>query len=254
VPTAAIEGTTIHCVAAGVDAVSETAAPANIPVANEVSTFAFMIEGGEVALDPKTASQFTITLGDATTCGETFATAVIDGDATAADLKAAIELLSCVTDVTIGLTGAGTTWTGFTVTHAANTGNWPDMTVAEGTGANVIKQQADDSVLGFVVTGATTPGVYGITFDHVDHDAAANNLIALRTVKQRTAAGAAVVTTDYSLWNYDDTDIFNTTTPGLTMAQWEAALKADAGTSATDLQITYRTASTSTGLSAFRLG
>jgi hypothetical protein len=235
-------------VAAGVDAVSETAAPANIPVANEVSTFSFTATVGGAAQDPKTGSNFTITIGDATTCGATFVTGAIDGNATQAQIKAAIELLTCVTTVTVAATG--TTWTGFTVAHLDNSGNWPDMVYT--VGVAIIAHGDDAAGQGAVVT--TTPGVYGITFDHVDHDAAANNLIALRTVKQRTAAGAAVVTTDYSLWNYDDTDQFNTTTPGLTMAQWEAALKADAGTSATDLQITYRTASTSTGLSAFRLG
>jgi hypothetical protein len=97
-------------------------------------------------------------------------------------------------------------------------------------------------------------GAYGTTFDHVDHDPAADNVIAKRTVKQRTAIGGAVVTTDYSLWTYDDTDALNTTTLGLTMAQWEAALLADAGTSATDLSIAYRTAATSTGISSFKLG
>jgi hypothetical protein len=56
-------------------------------------------------------------------------------------------------------------------------------------------------------------------------------------------------------FTYDDTDVFNTAAiAGATMAQWEAGLKADAGTSATDLTIAYRTAATSTGISSFKLG
>ena len=74
-------------------------------------------------------------------------------------------------------------------------------------------------------------------------------------MKQRTAAGAAVVTTDYSVWTYDDTDVFNlTATPGATLAQWEAGLLADAGVSATDLMIAYRTGALTTGVSSFTLG
>ena len=248
VPTATSEGTTIHCVAAGVDAVTATTGTINVPVGNEVSTFSFTATVGGAAQDPKTGSNFTITIGDATTCGATFVTGAIDGNATQAQIKAAIELLTCVTTVTVAATG--TTWTGFTVAHLDNSGDWPDMVYT--VGVAIIAHGDDAAGQGAVVT--TTPGAYGTTFDHVDHDPAADNLIAKRTVKQRTAAGAAVVTSDYSLWTYDDTDALNTTTLGLTMAQWEAALLADAGTSATDLSIAYRTAATSTGVSSFKLG
>jgi hypothetical protein len=123
----------------------------------------------------------------------------------------------------------------------------------------MIRNAATTAPLVGASTGAaviTTAGAYGTTFDHIDHDPAANSLTAVRTVKQRTAAGAAVVTTDYSEWGYDDTDALNTATLGLSMTEWEAALKADAGTSATDLSIAYRLAATvgGSGVSSFKLG
>jgi hypothetical protein len=244
-------------VAAGVDAGSQTATTGTINVADaagndEIFTVSFTDPAdSNAASDPKTGGTFTITIGDATTCGATFTTAAIDGDAADTAIKSAIELLTCVTTVTIGLTGSGTTWTGFTVAHLANTGDWPDMTVTEVVALTPHTGGAADAS---VAVSTTTAGAYGTTFDHIDHDATANTLTAKRTVKQRTAAGVAVVTTDYTEWGYDDTDAFNTATLGLSMAQWEAALKADAGTSATDLSIAYRIAATSSGVSSFKLG
>jgi hypothetical protein len=252
--SATIEGTTITCVTAGVDGGSQTATTGtiNAVVANEISTFVFTLDADDSALDPKTGSTFTITVGDATTCGATFTTAAIDGDAADTAIKSAIELLTCVTTVTIGLTGSGTTWTGFTVAHLANTGDWPDMTVTEVVALTPHTGGAADAS---VAVSTTTTGAYGTTFDHIDHDATANTLTAKRTVLQRTAAGAAVVTTDYSEWGYDDTDAFNTASLlGASMAQWEAALTADAGTSATDLSIAYRIAAAGSGVSSFKLG
>ncbi len=104
-------------------------------------------------------------------------------------------------------------------------------------------------------TSGAGMGAYGTTFDFIDHDPSADIVLAKRTVKERTAAGAAVVTTHYSSWTYDDTDVFAAgLTEGATMAQWEAALLADSGTITTDLSITNRTGATSTGISALRLG
>ena len=256
VPSATVEGTTIHCVVAGTDTVTETTLTSNVADAagnDEVFTIYFKDAAGNLS-DPKTGGKFYITIGDASTCGATFTTAAIDGNATAAQIKAAIELLTCVNTVTV--TAASTTWTSVVVAHLANTGDWPDASVAEGTSGEVVIDHGDDSALDLTIA-TTTAGAYGTTFDHIDHDAAANKILAKRTVKQRTAAGAAVVTTDYSVWTYDDTDVFNTAAiAGATMAQWEAGLKADAGTSATDLTLSYRLASTtgSSGVSSFKLG
>ena len=80
-------------------------------------------------------------------------------------------------------------------------------------------------------------------------------MTAKRTIQTRATAGTLVTATDYVSFTYDDTDVFNTATvAGATMAQWEAGLKADTGTSATDLTMSYRTAATSTGVSSFKLG
>jgi len=256
VPSATVEGTTIHCVvpASGTATTKTmTSAVADAAGNDEVFTIYFKDAAGNLS-DPKTGGKFYITIGDASTCGATFTTAAIDGNATAAQIKAAIELLTCVNTVTV--TAASTTWTSVVVAHLGNTGNWPDASVAEGTSGEVVIDHGDDSALDLTIA-TTTAGAYGTTFDHIDHDAAANKILAKRTVKQRTAAGAAVVTTDYSVWTYDDTDVFNTAAiAGATMAQWEAGLKADAGTSATDLTLSYRLASTtgSSGVSSFKLG
>jgi len=251
VPSATVEGTTIHCVTAGTDTPTETTMPMNVAVGDEVFTITFVDpDNNNAATDPATGGEYTVTIGDATTCGATFTTAAIDGDATAAQIKAAIELLTCIDTVTV--TAVGTTWTSVVVAHLANTGNWPNAAVAEG--AALSEQGAAGNALDLTIATGVA-GAYGTTFDHIDHDPGANSFTAKRTVKQRTAAGAAVVTTDYSVWTYDDTDVFNTAAiNGASMAQWEAALLADAGESATDLTIAYRTAATSTGISSFKLG
>jgi len=261
VPTAAIEGTTIHCVAAGVDASLQTATTGTINVADvagndEVQTISFVLESdGTTAADPHTGQTFTCSYD-----GEV--TDAIDGNDDSAAVSVHFNDNANLSGVVITWNGANTE---FAIAFLANTGDHPTVSCTETAiviaagGAAMIRNAATTAPLVGASTGAaviTTAGAYGTTFDHIDHDPAANTLVALRTVKQRTAAGAAVVTTDYSEWGYDDTDALNTATLGLSMTEWEAALKADAGTSATDLSIAYRLAATvgGSGVSSFKLG
>ena len=96
---------------------------------------------------------------------------------------------------------------------------------------------------------------YGTTFDFIDHDAGNDLILVKRTVQERTAVGAAVVTTSYLSFGYDDTDVFQiATSAGETLAAFEAAMLADAGNIGTDMAITYRTGALTTGISAFQLG
>jgi len=254
--SATIEGTTITCVTAGVDSASATATTLTSNVADaagndEVQTLSFTCDDDSAACDPITGTTYTLAMP--TSCGATYITSALDGDATDVQVKAALEALTCITTVTVDEVGAGTTYTGLTLTFLANTGNWDTLVVAEV--AALLEHGGGGQAMSAAIA-VTTDGKYGTTFDHIDHDAAANTLTAKRTVLQRTAAGAAVATTDYTSWGYDDTDALNTATLGLSMAQWEAALKADAGTSATDLTIVYRLASTvgGSGVSHFKLG
>jgi len=222
----------------------------DVPAGNEAFTIAFT-EDGAGAADPKTGGKFTITIGDATSCGATFTTAEIDGDATSTNIKDAIEALTCVTGVTV--TAAGTTWTSIVVAHTANTGNWPNATVTEGTGGKaLVKHGGGDEAMSLAVT--TTPGTYGTTFDFVDNNTADDSIITVRTVKERTAAGAAVVTTSYDKWVYDSTDVFEIQgtpgTPGATEAQFETEMGTKTAQS-DSMMITYRTGALTTGISAF---
>ena len=79
-------------------------------------------------------------------------------------------------------------------------------------------------------------------------------MITVRTVKERTAAGAAVVTTSYDRWVYDSTDVFEVQgtpgTPGATEAQFETEMATKTAQS-DSMMITYRTGALTTGISAF---
>ena len=249
-PTNLVEGTTIYCAKAGTDTQTLLSANMDVPVANEQFTIAFT-EDGAGAADPKTGGKFFVTIGDATTCGATFTTAAIDGDATAAQIKAAIELLSCVTTVTD--TAASTTWTTVVVDHLANSGDWPNASVAEGTGGQAIVKHGGTEAMSVAVTTGT-PGAYGTTFDFVDNNTADDSIVTVRTVKERTAAGVAVVTTSYDRWVYDSTDVFEVQgtpgTPGATEAQFETEMGTKTAQS-DSMMITYRTGALTTGISAF---
>ena len=253
VPSATVEGTTIHCVVAGTDTATNVTMPMNVTVADETQTVTFNCDDDSALCDPGDEGTYTLSIGDATTCGATFTTDPIGGDILAAAIEVLIEALTCVDAVTITPSSADALYTSYVVAFPANTGDWPQMVLAE-VAAPGLQEEAGTQVMTATVT-TSQAGAYGTTFDHIDHDPGANSLTAKRTVKQRTAAGAAVVTTDYSVWTYDDTDVFNlTATPGATLAQWEAGLLADAGVSATDLTIAYRTGALTTGVSSFTLG
>jgi hypothetical protein len=249
-PTNLVEGTTIYCAKTGTDTQTLLSANMDVPVANEQFTIAFT-EDGAGAADPKTGGKFFVTIGDATTCGATFTTAAIDGDATAAQIKAAIELLTCVTTVTV--TAASTTWTSVVVAHVANSGDWPNASVAEGTGGQAIVKHGGTEAMSVAVTTGT-PGAYGTTFDFVDNNTADDSIVTVRTVKERTAAGVAVVTTSYDRWVYDSTDVFEVQgtpgTPGATEAQFETEMATKTAQS-DSMMITYRTGALTTGISAF---
>jgi hypothetical protein len=229
----AVEGTTIYCVAAGADAVAENTQKRNVADVNgnDVTvTVAFTADAGGGAIDPAVGG--TYTLGIPTGCaGATIVTAAATGNTSAADLKTLVETLSCVNAVTIALTGAGTTYTGYTIAHTANTGNWPTMVATEVAGITV---EVGGAAAGVGATQNT--GAYGTTFDFIDHDAGNDLILVKRTVQERTAVGAAVVTSSYLSFGYDDTDVFQiTTSAGETLAAFEAAMLADAGTITTDI-------------------
>ena len=248
----AVEGTTIYCVAAGADAVAENTQKRNVAdvAGNDVTvTIAFTRDVGGAAADPGAGNY---TLGFASGCaGATTTTAAIAHNANAAALKTAVETLTCINAVTIAGDGGGTTYTGYTIAHTANTGNWPTMVATEGTALTL----EGDAGVAIAVAATQNTGAYGTTFDFIDHDAGNDLILVKRTVQERTAVGAAVVTTSYLSFGYDDTDVFQiATSAGETLAAFEAAMLADAGNIGTDMAITYRTGALTTGISAFQLG
>ena len=144
----------------------------------------------------------------------------------------------------------------------ADTGDWPQMTLAEDVGDDALVlegQAAGGTALNATVT-TSQAGAYGTTFDFIDHDADEGSLVTVRTVLERTALGAAVVTTSYDKWLYDATDSFTlahstpgSETIGASLAQFNAAAKAYAGFQDADMEILYRIATTGTGISAMSL-
>ena len=252
---AAAEGTTVYCVTAGSDTVTATTAKGQVTQVPEVQRISFMLASdGTTACNPKTGQTYIITYdgeaGDA-----------IDGAANNAAIAAALNSNANLTGVTAALAGGGAAGTYVDITFAANTGDHPLLTAAE----TALINTADDAacmIKGGTETGGAssgpaevqTAGVYGITYDFIDHDAAADTIVAVRTIQNRTAAGAAVVETRYEQLSYDSTDAFNIPgTSAATIAEFEAALNAVANLT-TDFAATYRTGALTTGVSGFTLG
>jgi hypothetical protein len=265
---AAVEGTVIYCVNNATDTVVADAINMNIADAagnDEIQKVAFTATVGGAASDPDESGQYTLTMPN---CGATSTTATLDGNDADTVLKAAIEALSCITTVTITLTGGGTTYTHYTIGMLANTGNWDQFTLTESAAVNELVlegQNTGGTQLDATVT-TETDGKYGTTFTFVDHDSADGSFVTKRVTKTRTVAGAAVVETGYNRFTYDDTDAYNiidtnassagtalADTPGATKAQMEAAMNL-VGDLTTTMSIVNRTGATSSGVSAISIG
>ena len=264
--SATSEGTTIYCAKAGVDSsTGVTGTTMNANVANvagndEKQLISFVATSGGGASDPDEIGEYFLSLP--ASCGAKSETDMIDGDDADTVLKARIEALTCVNTVTITLVGAGTTYTGYTVSMLADTGDWPQLTLREDTGddALVLEGQAAGGTALNATVATSNDGAYGTTFDFIDHDADEGSLVTVRTVKERSATGTLITTTSYDKWLYDATDAFTidhstpgSDTQGATLAQFNAAAKAYAGFQDADMQILYRIATTGTGVSAISL-
>jgi hypothetical protein len=182
----------------------------------------------------------------------------ITGDTLAADIKTELETLTCITTVTVTPQSANALYTYYDIAFLANTGGWDQFVLTEAVAPNELVTEGQASGSAAQLTGTvttSTDGAYGTTFDFIDHDAGNDIILVKRTVLGRTLAGAAVVTSEYMSFGYDDTDVFQiTTSAGETLAAFEAAMLADAGTITTDMAITYRTGALTTGISAFQIG
>jgi hypothetical protein len=251
-PTNLVEGSTIYCAKTGTDTMSETAMNMDVPVGNEQQTISFTCDDDGAACNPGDEGTYTLAIGDATTCGATFVTAPIGGDILAAAVEVLIEALTCVTAVTITPSSADALYTNLIVAFPANTGNWPQMVLTE-VASPGLKEEGGAQVMTATVT-TNVAGAYGTTFDFVDNNTADDSVVTVRTVKERTAAGVAVVTTSYDKWVYDSTDVFEVQgtpgTPGATEAQFETEMATKTAQS-DSMMITYRTGALTTGISAF---
>ena len=76
-------------------------------------------------------------------------------------------------------------------------------------------------------------------------------MYTVHTTTSAAANGAPADTVIYKSWNYDSTDVLNTTAvPGSTEAQWEAANAALTDNAAV-VKMSYRTGAATTGVSVF---
>jgi len=167
-----------------------------------------------------------------------------------ADIQNALNSNDNLTGVTATLNGGATA---FTIAFAANTGDHPMLTIAT-TGLQDGGGGALVCAPGTITIAETVAGKHGTTLDLIDHDAAAGQITAIRTVENRVAAGTAVVETAYISYTYDDTDSFNlAATPAATRTQFETALNAVSNLT-TNLDVVYRTGALTTGVSGFTLG
>ena len=229
-----VEGTTITCAKAGTDTMTLTSMNMDVTVANEIQTI--------TTSNTDDTGDFTCTYDGQTTAAQAAAE-------TAGNLQADLRALNNLGDVTVALVGEV-----YTVTHQANTGAHGEIvcTGDNAGGTNLTDGGADTTF----AHATTTDGAYGTTFDFVDNNTADDSLITVRTVKERTAAGAAVVTTSYDRWVYDSTDVFEIQgtpgIPGATEAQWETELATKTNASSS-MMITYRTGALTTGISAMTI-
>ena len=230
----AVEGTTIYCAKAGTDTMTLTSMNMDVTVANEVQTL--------TTSNDDDTGDFTCTYDGQTT-------AVQAAAESAANLQADLRALTNLGDVTVGLVGQV-----YTVTFVVNTGDHPQITcTGDNAGGTNLSDAAADTTFAMATT---TDGAYGTTFDFVDNNTADNSFVTVRTVKERTAAGVAVVTTSYDRWVYDDTDNFEVQgtpgIPGATEAQFETELATKTNQSSS-MMITYRTGALTTGVSAIAI-
>jgi hypothetical protein len=257
----AVEGTTIYCVAAGADAVALNTQKRNVADAagnDEVQRVAFTLDSNSAATDPDATGRYQLTMGNCNGAKAITTAGAITGDTLAADIKTELETLTCITTVTVTPQSANALYTYYDIAFLANTGGWDQFVLTEAVAPNELVTEGQASGSAAQLTGTvttSTDGAYGTTFDFIDHDAGNDIILVKRTVLGRTLAGAAVVTSEYMSFGYDDTDVFQiTTSAGETLAAFEAAMLADAGTITTDMAITYRTGALTTGISAFQIG
>ena len=231
------EGTTMYCTTAGTDGVP------NAATVREVKTITF-----DQDITAADAGKLVITYGGQTATQ----TVTANGQLTHTSIASLINGLSTVAGAAC-TTGGAAAPTLITCTWAANTGVIGTLTAAHGSPVLSDTGATNISVITVLQdgTGASTEGVNRIVHTFLDDDPGANNLYTIHTTTQAGADGAAADTLIYKSWNYDSTDVLNTTAvPGSTEAQWEAANAALVNNSAV-VTISYRTGATTSGVSVF---
>ena len=238
-----VEGTTVYCAAAGLDAAVGT-----VTAATEVQT---LILSAAFA-----AGDFLCTYSGQTT-------GVLAGDITAGDLATALNGLNNLSGVSAALAAET-----YTVTFAAGTGNHSAI-ACDGTAGVALTEVGGDPITIATVSdgssGATTDGVAGVTLQFIDDDPSANTILTQRTVTDGTGTdGASVATRTNTQWTYDATDVFNldsadgevdTTVLGASEAQFEAESASLTGLAgATPMSLSYRIGALTTGISVFKIG
>ena len=234
VPSATVEGTTIYCATAAADG-----AVLDHAETREVFDIVTDTSGGT-----NLGGTYTIAYNGGNSSGNIAFGANVAAMQTGMDATTlAANQVVCVDSAQVG--DAGTFKT--TCTGAAGTGDLHgftcDATNLTGTGTHTC-----------TIT-VTTPGEHAVVVDFIDHDAADNSFIA-HVVETGTSGIATAARDNYIKYSYGDaSDVYqtNATTPGATLAQFNAALKALATLNCT-MTMSIRNGALTTGISAFNIG
>jgi hypothetical protein len=217
---AGVRGTTVYCVTAATDG-----AYVDLTGRTDIQTW---IWSGANPSD----GDFVVTCGTAST-------ASIPGEVSESDLQIALRLVTELDAVVVDETSAT-----ITLTNPIVDGNICTVVVVMTGGGTTV-----------ATNGATSQtGIKNEVYDIIEHDATANTLVVERLV--------GIVTTMLQ-FTYDSTDSFTTPVVGTqvakpngaaTEAEFEVALNALAESVNEEISGSYRTAATTTGISAFVVG
>jgi hypothetical protein len=135
--------------------------------------------------------------------------------------------------------------------------NWGNASAFTCSAANLTVTSGEDAATCTITQG--TEGVAAVTVDFLDDNQATSKILTkITTTGVVGAASAAVVT--YRTYTWDSGDVFNvgaaaagTAVMGGSETEFKTALTAETGTGV-QLQGSYRTGATTTGISAFILG
>jgi len=246
VPSATVEGTTIHCASAAADG-----AFGNVAEVREVFTVTMHTDGGT---NLGGSTKFSYNGGAISGTAGTFDDDAAGWGVAFDTTTLADNMIECVNAASSGDTGMYVT----TCTGAAGTGDLATITctIADLTGTGTKT----------CVVAVTTAGRDGVTSHLVDHDAGDNSLIGKRVITGMQGCGAsegctsAAVTT-YIKYLYGESNAVYQTIPTASGAGGSGATKAEfvaelAAAAQTDCQIygSIRNGALTTGVDAFGLG